>query len=186
MSERITVKQAVEVADEKKERFKSAMKRRGFQKSFWERVDVLSSNSCWEWQSTLSVRGYGVFSVYLGKINGDFISKTFTVHRIAWSMVFGEIQNGLQVLHKCDNPPCCNPSHLMLGTNLDNSKDKVRKKRHCFHENHPSAKLTMQKVLEIRELYVPRKFTMLHLAKFYKVSERTIFDIVHNKKWVTI
>jgi hypothetical protein len=50
-------------------------------------------------------------------------------HRLSWLVNVGEIPEGMHVLHKCDNRPCCNPKHLFLGTNLDNIKDRVSKNR---------------------------------------------------------
>ena len=61
------------------------------------------------------------------------------VTRVAWELTYGPIPDGLHVLHRCDNPPCCEPTHLFLGTNADNCADKAakgrchnQKKTHCI------------------------------------------------------
>lgn len=77
---------------------------------------------CWEWSKACFPSGYGKT-----KING----KSFYAHRMAWIIEYGEIKNNYHVLHRCDNPSCCNPRHLFLGTHSDNMKDrdqKIRKK----------------------------------------------------------
>lgn len=52
-------------------------------------------------------------------------------HCLVWEYTYGPVPDGLHVLHRCDNPPCCNPEHLFLGTPLDNMRDKVAKGRHA-------------------------------------------------------
>lgn len=74
---------------------------------------------CWEWPTARNPRGYG-----LTKRNGENYA-----HRAAWTEVNGPIPGDLHVLHRCDNPPCVRPSHLFLGTPLDNSQDMWSKGR---------------------------------------------------------
>lgn len=82
------------------------------------------SNGCWEWVGHRLKKGYG--QMRCGK-------KLVLAHRASWAAFKGEIPVGLFVLHKCDNPSCCNPEHLFLGTNADNMNDMVAKGRN----NHP-------------------------------------------------
>ncbi|MEQ6899281.1 HNH endonuclease signature motif containing protein [Microbacterium sp. KR10-403] len=78
-------------------------------------------NGCLEWQRTRNEDGYG--SIY---VNGV----TTLTHRFAWEIENGPIPDGLNILHRCDNPPCCDPSHLFLGTQAENVDDMVSKRRH--------------------------------------------------------
>lgn len=87
----------------------------------WARVEKLS-NGCWEWRGYRMPYGYGQIGLERGG------GRTTTTHRAAWLLTHGD-PGELHVLHRCDNPPCCNPDHLFLGTNADNAQDKASKGR---------------------------------------------------------
>lgn len=74
---------------------------------------------CWEWTGARAAHGYG--QVWDGQ-------RQTGAHRMAWRLTFGKIPKGLVVCHRCDNPPCCNPSHLFLGTPSDNARDAFQKR----------------------------------------------------------
>ena len=93
-------------------------------KDFWQNVDIMGQDECWPWTGySGDHRGYGRFW-------DTELKCRVGAHRIAWSFVNGEIPDGMHICHVCDNPPCCNPSHLFSGSAKDNSDDSVRKKRH--------------------------------------------------------
>lgn len=85
---------------------------------FWAKVR--RGDGCWEWTAARSAAGYGWFKGAAGPE---------LAHRVAWRLERGEIQAGLFVLHRCDNPRCVRPDHLFLGTNADNMADMVQKGR---------------------------------------------------------
>lgn len=85
----------------------------------WSQVDRSGGpDACWLWQGHCDRGGYG-------RLAGA------RAHREAWVQTFGPIPDGLWVLHRCDNPPCCNPRHLFLGTPKDNTRDMMEKGRHA-------------------------------------------------------
>lgn len=75
---------------------------------------------CVEWTGAKNGDGYGSVR-YRGRV--------MRAHRVAWERAYGPIPAGLQVLHRCDNPPCVNLNHLWLGTNTDNIHDAIAKGR---------------------------------------------------------
>lgn len=111
--------------------------------TFWDHVE--KTKTCWIWMGCKFSNGYG--RVRLSP------TKTVVAHRMAWQMTRGEIPAGMMVCHKCDVRDCCNPAHLFLGNARDNVRDCMKKGRRASNvgENHPSAKLTEQKVLKIRQ-----------------------------------
>lgn len=92
---------------------------------FWDNVAVSDEESCWPW---LGHRGRDCKGrIWHGKIR--WCGKSTGAHRVAFLLTFGKITEGLHILHSCDNPPCCNPSHLREGTPLDNAQDMVQRQR---------------------------------------------------------
>jgi hypothetical protein len=76
--------------------------------------------TCWEWQRSKDWNGYG-------------LTHRGIAHRLAYEAFVGPIPDGMLVLHTCDNPPCCNPAHLFLGTHFDNAADRDSKGRDRPH-----------------------------------------------------
>jgi predicted DNA-binding protein YlxM (UPF0122 family) len=87
---------------------------------FWEKVDIKNDSECWEWKNGKYLNGYGGF-------NSN--NKHEYAHRIAWELTYGAIPENMCVCHHCDNPSCCNPKHLFIGTMADNMHDRDRKGR---------------------------------------------------------
>jgi hypothetical protein len=83
-------------------------------------VKIDKKTGCHLWTGYRGPRDYGV--IWVGR------SPKFA-HRMAWELKHGPVPDGMVVMHTCDNPPCCNPEHLMLGTPGDNNRDRVKKGR---------------------------------------------------------
>lgn len=131
---------------------------------------------CWEYTGYVDKYGYGHFR---------FESKRWLTHRASWYENFGDIPKDMYVLHKCDNPPCCNPKHLFLGTALDNTKDMISKGRMNVgkRERHRSAKLTEAIVLQIRAEYATCNTSYGKLALKYNLSRSNIAAIITYRTW---
>ncbi len=155
---------------------------------FWARVKKGAPDECWPWQPTF-VKAFKEQTKWrYGRFEHGW--KIYKSHRLAWQLTHGEIPEGLWVLHKCDNPPCCNPAHLFLGTDLDNVRDCIAKGRFTRNpqkgEDHHQSKLTDRDVRFIRATYKPGKIRLLDLATHFGVSEGQISVIVNRKRWTHI
>lgn len=92
-------------------------------KSFWTRLEK-TEGGCMVWTKSKNADGYGLLS---------WKSRADKAHRVAYELANGPIPEGMKVLHRCDNPPCCNPAHLFVGTQADNVKDCLSKGR-AWHQ----------------------------------------------------
>lgn len=142
---------------------------------FWSHVAITANpDKCWDWQLSLNVGGYGWFN-----INGSHDH----ANRVAWRLIYGEIPDGLWVLHKCDNRACVNPLHLFLGTIQENVQDMVNKGRQAKGENNARHKLTWEQVRTIRERYAMGGISQSELARQMGVAMPTVWQIVHGNTW---
>lgn len=130
-------------------------------------------NGCWVWIGSKNHTGfYGYGAIH-------WKNKTYLVHRFIYEMCKGKIPNGMDLCHKCDNPPCCNPEHMFVGTRSDNMRDSYEKGRSPRGEKHYKAKLKTLDIISIRE--DPRKYIVI--AKDYGVGARQISYIKKGKSW---
>lgn len=134
---------------------------------FWLRVQVGAPDQCWPWLKGVNRHGYGRINV--GRIKG--VSQIKLAHRLAYELTFGPPVG--VVRHQCHNPPCCNPNHLLDGTQADNMQDAIRAGRLAKEFALPHTKLSDAEATAIRTS-VDRG---VDLAASYGVSPSTICDI---------
>jgi hypothetical protein len=142
--------------------------------AFWSRVDIKSDSECWAWTGSKTDRGYGVYAPLPGVL--------LRSHRVAYALFNGQFDEGLFVCHKCDNPICCNPSHLFLGTPKDNTADMDKKGRRgdVSGKANGATKLTIE---QVRAIYCDPR-TNKQIAADYQIEPTLVSQIRLRKVWV--
>lgn len=125
---------------------------------------------CWEFIGAKDSDGYGRIW---------YINNTLMAHRVSWIIHNGLIPDGLFVLHKCDNPPCCHPDHLELGTAEANTKDMLAKGRYKIIR---ACKLTGEQAAEIKAS-LAKGGSRIALSKQFNISLGAIDAIKHGRNW---
>lgn len=154
------------------------------EKVLWSKVDKRSEDECWPWKGYTNKQGYG---------RTEINDKSYYAHRVIFDLVNPGIINlnapkdtdeyGF-IMHSCDNPICCNPKHLSVGTHADNMADKVAKGRQKLFpsDTGPRCKLTMDQAREARQM---RKngMSVMNLAKQFDISLASMKTLLAGKSY---
>ncbi len=136
------------------------------EKRFWSHV-TKTPDGCWLWNGAKDRHGYG-----------KFLTNSPLAHRIAYLLVKGEIPNGLELLHGCDNPPCINPDHLSPGTHKENLAEAGKKGR----MGPKTRKLSQSDVDRIRQRYLAGDLAP-RIAADYRIHSRHVTRLVRGDRW---
>jgi len=150
----------------------------------WSKVDVKGEDDCWEWKGFINHDGYGRTWIN---------DKGYYAHRVIYDLVYPNTislsaptsskQTGF-LLHNCDNPPCCNPKHLRVGTHDDNMADKAAKGRtpDFSGDKGPRCKLTMEQAREARELR-KQGLTVQQLMDKFSISRASMKSLLRGDSY---
>lgn len=130
-------------------------------------------DECWEWTGGRSDKGYGKYF-----IDG----RTVGAHRWAYIFAKGPIPAGQVIRHTCDNPPCCNPDHLLAGTHAQNMQDAIDRSRTTRGQRNGMARLSPDQVREIRQRAAADE-EPLSLAAEFDVHHNTVYRLLARETW---
>jgi len=158
-------------------------------KRFWKKVKKGAPNECWVWTGSTTQRGYGQFCIRDRRVVAHWILLP----------VLPDRSKGEQACHKCDNPPCVNPAHIFIGTQVDNMQDCKSKGRMHFPTNKEldsmRAKIIHFKGIEVwnhkldteqvRQVITSPQFHGInrHFSRMFGVSEQVISGIRKGHRW---
>lgn len=146
---------------------------------FWAKVNkngpttLAALGPCWDWTAFRLPDGYGRFRV------GHHAEQA---HRVSYVIAYGKFDVALDVLHRCDRPCCVNPEHLFLGTDRENTDDKMAKRRHDFGTRHARALMNEATVLEMRAANAAGESTC-SIARRFRMSQSTVYDAIVGRSW---
>lgn len=144
-----------------------------FEDRFWPKV--AKSDGCWKWLGAKDHSGYGL----IRSVGGPMVR----AHRASWELHF-QSPGDACVLHKCDTPECVRPDHLFVGSNKENTDDKVRKGRQASGNGLPQSKITPTIASEMRSKF-SLGISRAEIAREYSVSWSTVDSVVKFETWKT-
>jgi hypothetical protein len=152
---------------------------------FRPKVDTTAGpDQCWPWIGKTQNGGYGVLW-FGGKTN-----TTFYAHRLAYLLETGIDPHGRAVCHRCDNPPCCNPAHLFLGTIADNTQDMMTKGRWRRPPQAKGVQIASAKVNEAIVRDIRRRAaggaSSAVLGREYGLDSSSVRQIVRRETWAHV
>jgi len=137
---------------------------------------TVNENDCWE------VTNY--FKTKDGYTHVKRNGKRIRTHRYSYEIHKGKIPDGMVVRHKCDNPCCINPEHLVCGSQTDNTEDMVSRGRQLSGEQSAKAKLSKEEYTSVLTfLKGERKLTSQEIQRETGVSSKLIKKIADNTHW---
>lgn len=161
--------------------------RKSFKQTLIDHVDRRGKDECWLWTGYVYKSGYGkaVRPLQYGGISNRK-QKAYRAHRAYLIFVVGEkIPKDALVCHTCDNPPCCNPRHLVVADAKWNNADMVKKGRNVvlWGENKTLAKLSDQQVAIIKKALSDHRISVMEVVDRFPISAPNVHKIISGSRW---
>lgn len=153
----------------------------------WAKVERRGPDDCWNWTGGVTrpgSHGYGrIFISYAAR------PRSMVAHRLAWMLANGPVPPDMEVCHRCDNPRCCNPAHLFLGTHTDNMRDCSSKHRTFWQtrpaprgDAHPNTKTPDVTVMCMRMEWAMGIGSQSQVADRFSVPRKIAQDLISGRK----
>ena len=148
-----------------------------------DRVSINPKTNCWEYQGTLNPKGYG--TVILGNVRQ-------MTHRVVYQYLYRKVNSPYMLCHICNNPKCCNPSHLYEGTSRDNERDSILAGTSRFYNidqrgsSNINCVLTEDIVLLARVMAKSGDYTHQSIAETLGVNRRTLSRAIIGESWTNL
>jgi hypothetical protein len=155
--------------------------------SVWKKVDIRGDDECWPWVGRWKAEdGYGRMDI--DGVAGVYSNRAAYLAATPGSITLRQPASSNErgfVLHSCDNPGCCNPKHLFLGTHLENMRDKVAKGRtpNFKGPRAPRAKLSWEQVREMRSL-AGSNLSAAELGNAFGISKPSALSVIRGHSYV--
>lgn len=135
-------------------------------------------NGCWEYIGAKDADGYGMFW---------FNGRTIGAHRFSIEYLANQpLNKGNQTCHSCDNPCCCNPNHLFIGSTQDNTADRHRKGRTATGSQIGTSTYSECDILKVKQAFCSRphyRGIIKDLSKEFSISYAVVWNVCRNKGW---
>jgi len=141
---------------------------------FTEKISI--GDGCWDWVASTNSDGYGLFSK----------GSSRKAHQVSYELFVGPLPHGrICVLHRCNNRRCVRPSHLYLGTQKENARDRESAGTtfHQYGEDSPLSLLTEADVTKIRGLCAAGGMYQKDVAAMFGTTQGTVSKIQRRATW---
>lgn len=143
---------------------------------FWKFVNIEGKDDCWIWFGAKDKDGYGRMSFIRNKKK-----QMFRANRLAYFISNPDENTDLIVRHACNNPSCCNPKHLILGSYSDNAQDRVKSGRNYKGLNQEQIKIIRSTHLNLECVSSDETRKVLKEKHDIDIGKQTFLQIVNNK-----
>lgn len=150
-------------------------------KRLWRKIARGSDDECWPWIGKCDSLGYGRINMPGNTTTGH---RQALAHRVAYEITTGENIDGKVIRHCCDNPPCCNPRHLVTGTQADNIEDMVSRKRSATQKGeHNGRSILSEHDVSLIKSRIINGDSIASIARMFSVGHSTILHIKAGDTW---